>query len=361
MRKSAGILATVAILSSALMGAPAANALGAADITAGGSSFAGGIITACATAYAGANPTAGAINYNSAAGSTTGKGFFASGAYDFGASDFVYTGAAGDTLPSGAKYVAVTSGPVAIAYNLKVDGVKVAGLRLTPQLVAKIYKGTITSWTHSEILAVQTTAVKAKLKQLSSTTINPVYRTTGSGTSYNFSGYLAATTGNFTQSSNWVTATGDAVPAGSSASSSSTLKSAVDSNANTIGYLDLKDASGMTSGEIAFLRNEANQYYQPTVIRTSAFLKAHSNSAINDDGSFNLDFTKVVSGGYNASLITYAIIKTGGTASAKTANLKKFLQYMLYTCGPSISAAKGYTFIADPLRAKGYSFVKLIK
>jgi phosphate transport system substrate-binding protein len=359
MRKSASILATAAIIASGLFGVPAAHAVDN-TITAGGSSFAGGIITACATNYVGKPGATGVVNYDSSAGSSSGKSRFVSGQYDFGATDFAFTGVGADVAPAGTKYVAVTSGPIAIAYNLKVNNVAVTGLRITPQLLAKIFKGSITKWNNSEVLAVQTTAVKAKLNALSSKDINPVYRTAGSGTSYNFSGYLKATTSNFQISSDWSVATGGA--AGTSAGSSSLLKSAVDNNANSIGYLDLKDASGMVNGQIAFLRNENNQYYQPTVIRTSAFLKAHSSSDINSDGSFDLHWDKVVNGGYNASLITYAVVKTGGASTGtKGANLRNFLKYMLYTCGPSISAAKGYTFIADPLRAKGYDFVKLIK
>jgi phosphate transport system substrate-binding protein len=360
MRKSASILATAVIIASGLFGAPAANAAGANDIIAGGSSFAGGIITTCATNYVGKPGATGTVTYDSSAGSTSGKTRFGTGAYDFGATDFVYTGIGGDVAPAGTKYVAVTSGPIAIAYNLKVNNVAVTGLRITPQLLAKIYKGQITKWNNSEMLAVQTTAVKAKLNALASKDITPVYRTAGSGTSYNFSGYLKATTNNFEISSDWAVATGGAV--GNSASSSSTLKTAVDTTLNTIGYLDLKDASGMTNGQLAFLRNQNNQYYQPTVVRTSAFLKAHSASDVNADGSFDIHWNKVVDGGYNASLITYALVKvTGSSTGAKGANLRNFLKYMLYTCGPSVSAAKGYTFIADPLRAKGYDFVKLIK
>lgn len=359
MRKSASILATAAIIASGLFGVPAAQAVDN-TITAGGSSFAGGIITACATNYVGKPGATGVVNYDSSAGSSSGKSRFVSGLYDFGATDFAFTGAGGDVAPAGTKYVAVTSGPIAIAYNLKVNNVAVTGLRITPQLLAKIFKGTITKWNNSEVLAVQTTAVKAKLNALSNKDINPVYRTAGSGTSYNFSGYLKATTSNFEISSDWSIATGGA--AGTSAGSSSLMKSAVDNNANSIGYLDLKDASGMVNGQIAFLRNQNNQYYQPTVIRTSAFLKAHASSDINSDGSFDLHWNKVVDGGYNASLITYAVVKTtGASTGTKGANLRNFLKYVLYTCGPSISAAKGYTFIADPLRAKGYDFVKLIK
>jgi phosphate transport system substrate-binding protein len=360
MRKSASILATAVIIASGLFGAPAANAVDN-TITAGGSSFAGGIITACATNYAGTNIATGVVNYDSSAGSSSGKSRFTSGQYDFGATDFVYTGVGGDNAPAGTKYVAVTSGPIAIAYNLKVNNVAVTGLRITPELLAKIYKGQITTWNNSQILAVQTTAVKAKLNALTSKNITPVYRTAGSGTSYNFSGYLAATTSNFVKSADWAVAT-ESNLTGSSATSSSNLKSIVDTTSNSIGYLDLKDASGMTNGQIAYLRNQNNQYYQPTVVRTSAFLKAHSAADINADGSFDIHWTKVVDGGYNASLITYAVVKTtGASTGTKGANLRNFLKYVLYTCGPSISAARGYTFIADPLRAKGYDFVKLIK
>lgn len=353
MRKTVGLLASAAILASALLGAPAANAA-AGDIVAGGSSFAGGIIQNCATSYAAAYPAQGSVTYTKNA-SQTGKDNFRLGTYDFGGTDFVYSNTNGDNLPSGAKYVAVTSGPIAFVYNLPAS---VTSLKMTPQVLAKIFKGTITTWNDAEILALQVNTVKTALGRLASKTITPAYRTAGSGTSFNLSGYLAQTTSNFTQSSDWSEATGDATPRGNAYSSSSNLKTGVTATSGSIGYVDLKDATGMKS---ALLRNEAGQYFAPDAKRSATFLNAQLASAVKANGSVDIDWNKSVSGGYNATLITYAVVNTSGSVTTKGANVKKFLQYVLNTCGPSVSYGLGYTPIQGAIRTKAYAVLNLVK
>jgi phosphate transport system substrate-binding protein len=357
MRRTVGLLASVAILSSALLGAPAANAA-AGDLVAGGSSFAGSIIKACATNFAGVDSSF-SITYTSNS-SQTGKDNFRLGTYNFGGTDFAYTGTNGDVLPTGAKYVPVTAGPIAVVYNLPT----VTNLKLTPQVIAKIYKGTITTWNHADILALQVSTVKTALLRLTSKTITPIYRSTGSGTSDNFSGYLAATTNNFTQSSDWSVATGGGTPRGNSASSSGTMKTTVVATAGSIGYLDLKDsndAANPTKIKSALLRNEAGQYYAPDAKRSATFLNAQATSAVKADGSVALDWTKSISGGYNATLITFAVVNTTGAKTVKGAAVKKFITYLLNVCGPAVSYGLGFTPITGTLRTKAGAVIQLIK
>jgi phosphate transport system substrate-binding protein len=354
MRKSVGLVAALAIAASAFIGAPGASAATEDNIIGGGSSFAGGIITACATNFAAANPTAGTVTYTKNA-SQTGKDNFANGQYNFGGTDFIYSNTNGDNLPAGAKYVAVTSGPISFAYNLST----VTNLKMTPQLLAKIFKGDITTWNDSEILAIQVNTVKTALNRLASKTITPAYRTAGSGTSFNLSGYLAATTNNFTQSSDWSVATGDATPRGNAYTSSSNLKTGITANVGSIGYLDLKDATGL---KVALLRNENNQYYAPDAKRSATFLNAQLSSAVKANGNVDIDWNKAVNGGYNATLITYAVVNTSGTTlTAKGATTKKFLQYVLNVCGPSVSYGLGYTPIQGAIRTKAYAVLNTVK
>ena len=359
MRKSVGLVAALALAASAFVGVPAASAAVEDNVVGGGSSFAGGIIRTCATNFAAAagtatNPTSATVTYTANA-SQTGKDNFANGQYQLGGTDFIYANANGDNLPSGAKYVPVTSGPIAFAYNLST----VTGLRMTPEILAKIFKGDITTWNHADILAIQSTTVKKALNALASKSIMPVYRTAGSGTSFNLSGYLAATTSNFTQSSDWSVATGDVTPTGTSASSSSNVKTAVNNNAGSIGYLDLKDATGLKT---VLLRNQNNQYYAPDAKRSATFLNAQLASAVKDNGNVDIDWTQAVNGGYNATLITYAVVNTAGkTVSRKGATVKRFLQYVLNVCGPSVSYGLGYTPIQGVIRTKAYAILNTVK
>lgn len=359
MRKSVGLVAALALAASAFVGAPAASAAVEDNVIGGGSSFAGGIIRTCATNFAAAagtatNPTSATVTYTANA-SQTGKDNFANGQYQIGGTDFIYTNTNGDNLPTGAKYVAVTSGPIAFAYNLAT----VNGLRMTPQVLAKIFKGDITTWNDAEILAIQPTAVKNALNALASKTITPAYRTAGSGTSFNLAGYLAATTSNFTQSSDWSVATGDATPRGNAYSSSSNLKTGINATVGSIGYLDLKDATGLKT---ALLRNENNQYYAPDAKRSATFLNAQSAAAVKTNGNVDINWNLAVNGGYNATLITYAVVNTEGkTVTRKGATVKRFLQYVLSTCGPSVSYGLGYTPIQGTIRTKAYAVLNTIK
>lgn len=354
MRKSLGLVAALALAASAFVGAPAASAATEDNVTAGGSSFAGGILRACATNFAAANPTSGTVTYT-ASSSQTGKDNFANGQFQIGGTDFIYSNTNGDNLPSGAKYVAVTSGPVAFAYNLST----VSNLKMTPQILAKIFKGDITTWNHAEILAIQVSTVKTALGRLANKNITPVYRTAGSGTSFNVAGYLAQTTGNFTQSSDWAVATGDATPRGIAGASSSNIKTSINATVGSIGYLDLKDATGLKS---VLLRNENNQYYAPDAKRSATFLNGQLASAVKTNGNVDIDWTKAVNGGYNATVITYAVVNTAGkTVSRKGETVKKFLQYVLNVCGPSVSYGLGYTPIQGNIRTKAYAILNTVK
>ena len=79
-------------------------------------------------------------------------------------------------------------------------------------------------------------------------------------------------------------------------------------------------------------------------------------------GNVDIDWTKSVNGGYNATLITYAIVNTAGkTVSVKGATVKKFLQYTLATCGPSVSYGLGYTPIQGAIRTKAYAILNTVK
>jgi len=357
MRKTAGLVATLAILASALVGAPTAQAA-AGDITGEGSSFAGAILKKCATDYRAAFPSQGLVTYTDS-NSQGGKDAFRLQTKDFGATDAIYTGTNGDNLPSGAKYVPVTSGPIAIMYNLS----GIVDLKITPQVLAKIFKGTITTWNHNDIKSLQNLGNQKKLDALLSKDITPAYRTAGSGTSSNFSGYLKATTSNFIESADWAVATGDATPKGNAYSKGSLLKAGVVANPGSIGYADLKDA--LSGVQIALLRNEAGQYYKADAARALTFLSQQTD--IKSAGNVDINWAASVSGGYNASLFTYAIVNTNDKVkpnvgvSVNGANLKKFLGYILSTCGPNVSKALGYSQISGAVRTKALATVNYIK
>jgi ABC-type phosphate transport system substrate-binding protein len=93
-------------------------------------------------------------------GSSTGRSGFANGTYKFGGSESAYTSGAPATL----VYVPLVGGAIAIGY--RVDGMTPANaqVRLTGELVAKIFAGQIKMWNDPEIVAAnKATSVAKKL------------------------------------------------------------------------------------------------------------------------------------------------------------------------------------------------------
>lgn len=335
MRKTAGIIAAIAITASALIAAPA-NAAGT-TIAAGGSSFAAGMVFTCAANYSGAT-----VNYTSE-GSGPGKTKFAAGTYDFAGSDSLY---AAGTAPKEFTYVPLLGGPIALAFN--VAGVK--NLRLDAAAVSGIFKGTISKWNDKAIVALN------KGVKLPDAVITPEYRSGTSGTNNNFAGYLKANTASgWTQNDSWSISAGMATPAGTSNGSSTILISSVKATPNSIGYVDLKDA--ISSGlNYAFLKNAAGQFVKPTAAASAKFL---ATQVPNADGSVTIDWAKKVPGAYNASLFTYGIAHTSATTNG--AAVKDFFNYMLNTCVPANATRLGYVALTGAIKAKALALAAAIK
>ncbi|MFM7029616.1 MAG: substrate-binding domain-containing protein [Micrococcales bacterium] len=340
MRKTAGLLAAVAIAATALIASPA-NAT-TPTITAGGSSFSAGMFSTCA-----ANYTNATVTYTSSS-SGTGRTNFANGTFDFAGSDSAY-GAADSPKPATGtyKYIPVVGGPIALIYNVA----GVPALRLDSATVGKIWLGTITKWNDPAIVALN------KGAKLPNASITPVYRNTKSGTNGNFSGYLAANgAAGWTKDQTWTNATGQATPAGTGAADSTAVVTNVRSTAGAIGYVDLKDA--VTAGlKVAALKNAAGQFLKPTAAAAAKFL---SSQPVGADGQVNINWAKKIAGGYNASLITYALVNTG-SATNNGAAVKSFIQYVLNTCVPANASKLGYVALSGGQAAKARALALLIK
>ncbi len=115
-----------------------------------------------------------------------------------------------------------------IIYNL--PNVK-NNLHMTGSVLAKIYLGQIDKWDDPAIRKINSGV------NLPSTKITPVYRSDNSGTSYNFTDFLAS------ESSNWRSKIGVGVnanwPAGNGARGSSGVAGSVKGTEGAIGYVDI--------------------------------------------------------------------------------------------------------------------------
>ncbi|MCZ4501098.1 MAG: Extra-cellular phosphate-binding protein, partial [Marmoricola sp.] len=121
---------------------------------------------------------------------------------------------------------------IAVVYNL--DGVK--DLNLTPATLAGIFSGSITTWNDPAIAADNPKAT------LPSTAITPVHRGDKSGTTKNFTDYLAKAAGDV-----WTAGAVEEWPTGGgeSANQTSGMVAAVKAGAGSIGYADESQAADL--------------------------------------------------------------------------------------------------------------------
>ena len=154
--------ATAAALAAIASVVPVSSAIAGVSLGGGGASFLANMMDICAAQYnrnQTYNVNTDTISYASV-GSSTGRTNFANGTYKFGGSESAYP----SNPPANLVYVPLVGGPIAIGY--RVDGLSPAGaqVRLTGELVAKIFAGQITNWNDPAIAAVnKATTVARKL------------------------------------------------------------------------------------------------------------------------------------------------------------------------------------------------------
>ena len=320
-----------------------------------GSSFANKFITSCAVA----DPDT-AVAYNPA-GSGTGRTSFSNGTVDFGASD----AASSLTLTGGRSggsysYVPVVGGPIAILYTI--PGLNSGELRLDANAIAKILSGKVKKWNDPVIANLQTSAIK---KKLPNNAIRVVYRSASSGTSENLTDYLRQNVPSvWTKAKNGTIASGNPagrMPLGSiGAANSQALVATVKSTKFSFGYADLSDAK---ESKVAFatVQNPKGEWIKPTSANSAKFLETFSGaSGFNTStGAMTLNFKKKITGAYNLSLVTYAIVDKNATSS-KAQSVEAFVKYMLNTCGAARAESLGYTPITGTLKTKALTIAENI-
>ena len=351
LKKFMTAVASAAVVAGVLLAVPAQAA--GVSIAGKGSSFANGMLQACAAGY-----TVNNASYTST-GSGTGRTEFAAGNIQWGATDTPYTSG----FPS-SSYVTVPlfGGPVAFVYSAIGVG---DGLNLTPQIVSGILKGDITRWDDAAIKALNT---RVKLPKKA---IKVAYRASGSGTNSNLTNYLGQTVGGWTKSSSdMVSAAGgsSSFASNSTAFANSQLLAAyVEDNSNAFGYFDLSDAV-TADVAIAKLKNAAGTFVAPTASAAGRFLNAQTPvKGENDatDGTLRIDFTKSVSGAYQLSILTYGLAPRNAAYPTKSTNATKlavqnWFTYVVSTCAPAKAAKLGYVPLGGALKTSALAQIKTI-
>jgi len=335
MRKISGILAAGALLASIAFVAPAAHA--SETITGSGSSFMNSFQQTCSALY-----TKNKANYTST-GSGTGLSQYKAGTTDFGGTDNAYP----SDPPANFTYVPLVAGAIVIAYN--VPGV--SNLRLTPAVISDIFDGTIKTWDAAPIKRLNPSA------KLPKQNIQVVYRSDGSGTTFNFTNYLSQTVGKTWKANNtWATGLGkSAVGIGSPQNQG--VVATVSQTKFAITYADPADAK-KAKLTFASVRNGNGEFVKPSAATASRFIAAQPSNA---QGLVTFNYKAKVRGAYPITLIAYGLAPTASSKPAKAAAVKDYFTFIIRTCGPQRAAAGDYVAISGKLQQTALRLINTIK
>lgn len=295
-------------------------------ITAGGSSAQSNAQQAWTTAY---NATAKnvKINYDKSQGSGGGVTNFLSGAYDFAGSDSPLnadqTAQSKALCTEGGINIPIYLDGVAIIFNIP----GVTSLKLSGETIAKIFALQITDWSDPAITKDNGTALPAGA-------ITTVARSDGSGTTQNFTNYLAAT-----QSSVWTFPTGKDWPVQGNVSKQkggSGVVEAVKAGSGTIGYADhsaigsLNAASIVTNGNAVAFSGEA-------VSKTFDVAAVDASNGVAGDLSKKFDYTKLTADAYPIPLVSYAVVCSTFKDAKQAELVKSYLGFVTSSLGQSVA------------------------
>jgi phosphate transport system substrate-binding protein len=261
-------------------------------------------------------------------GSGKGKTDLAAGVDQWAGTDSLVKPEDVSKYPNGLLYWPIVAAPITLSYNLP----GVTKLTLDAPTVAKIFQEQIKTWNDPAIKALNPGV------DLPSTKITPVHRSDASGTTSNFTKWLAsAAPGTFTltagDTTNW--------PADELAGNGNPgVASAVKQTSGSIGYVDFSDAkaSGLVFASIV---NKAGKPVDPSLPGTSAAL---AQTTLGPDLTYN-PLNAAGDTTYPIATPTWIITAQHYSDANVTKALKAFLTYIY---GPGQGLAEGVDFARLP-------------
>jgi phosphate transport system substrate-binding protein len=266
------------------------------------------------------------INY-SAIGSGGGIAAITARTVDFGASDAPLSP---DQFSAchGCVQVPWAFSATSIPYNVSGVGY---GLKLTGPILANIYLGHIKKWNDKRIRAIN------KGMNLPNEDIVPIYRSDGSGTSFNFTDYLSKI------SKEWKRKIGKgtqpAFPTGVGARGSSGVAAKLGSTKGGITYVDIAYAY-KNHYKVAKVRNRAGKFVLPSVRSLKAVATTVKSIPKNNAVSV-VDPPKSVPKGYAICTFTWVIVPL---KTSKAPDLKQFINWAV-TKGQKYGLQPGLLFL----------------
>ena len=330
MKRNRSLAAAFVVLGVALVALTALTGLAVASSKKASISGAGSTFVAPLVAKWTANYSNADINY-SAVGSGAGIASITARTVDFGASD----------APMSPDQFAACKGCVQIPwafsatslpYNISGVGY---GLKLTGPIVANIYLGHIKKWNDKRIRAIN------KGVKLPNENIVPIFRSDGSGTSYNFTDYLSKVSKEFKQKVG--KGTQPAFPAGVGAKGSSGVAAKLGSTPGGITYVDIAYAY-KNHYKVAKLKNRAGKFILPTVKSLKAATASVKKVTRKDNAISVVDPSRKQPKAYPLCTFTWVIVPL---QTSKAADLKQLINWAV-TKGQKYGIGPGILFLPMP-------------
>lgn len=236
-------------------------------------------------------------------------------------------------------------GPVAFAYNLQ----GVDKLVLTPKVIMEIFNGTVTTWDHAEIKALNPEA------KLPSKAINVFYRNDESGTTENVSKYLKAAAPEQFKGETGKTYFGKA---GEGKKGTQGVADAVKATDGGFGYMEWKYAKDAGLG-VSALDNGQGAVELTAETAGAAMDKAEITGKGNDL-VVSLKYTDLGKDVYPMVMVTYEIVCSKGLPEAEAALIKDFL---IYASSPDAQATlvdQGYAPLPEGMLTKLHTAVEAL-
>jgi phosphate transport system substrate-binding protein len=290
------------------------------------------------------------VNYDPV-GSGGGRQQFLSGGVDFAGSDAALTAdeltkAADRCGASGVFELPNYISAIAVVYNLP----GVGELNLSPDTIARIFTGAITTWNDPAIAADNPGA------SLPATTITPVHRSDDSGTTTNFTDYLSKAAGDV-----WTDEPGGTWPrqGGEAGNGTSGVISAVKAGEGAIGYADESQA-----GELGVAKVKVGDTFVAPTPEAAAKVVEGSQVASGRgqyDFAYEINRTTTATDEYPVVLVSYHVGCVQQGDKSKADLLKAFESYVISADGQQAAARQaGSAPISDTVRTQSQKAVDAI-
>ncbi|MFI1394971.1 phosphate ABC transporter substrate-binding protein PstS [Streptomyces sp. NPDC020681] len=249
------------------------------------------------------------VNYNGT-GSSDGRNQFRNGTVDYGVSEIPYgikDSGVVDPPPSRKyAYMPIVAGGTSFMYNLKIGNKRVTNLRLSGDVIAKMFTGQIKTWNDPAIKADNPALASA----LPARRVVPVVRSDGSGTTAQFTTWMSKQYGSMwdaycrragrTTTPCGPTSTYPVAPGsgfiGQAGSNGVSGYVAQAGNVGTITYVEYSYAVYTTGFPVAKVLNKAGYYTEPTAKNVAVAL---TKARINENTSSPSYLTQILDDVYN--------------------------------------------------------------